>query len=71
MAQLFITLPAQYDAVVTAMENLDDENLKLTMVKFKISKTETGNLWHKRLGHIGNKGLMKSSNIIWQLELKM
>lgn len=36
VAQLFITLPAQYDAVVTAMENLDDENLKLTMVKSRL-----------------------------------
>ena len=41
ISQLFITLPASYDAVVTALENLAEEDLKLSTVKSRLLGEET------------------------------
>ena len=36
VSQLFVSLPQSFDAVVTALENLPDDDLKLTMVKSRL-----------------------------------
>lgn len=49
VSQLFISLPASYDVVTTAMENLADDQIKLGMVKARLLAEE-----RKRFGRDGS-----------------